>query len=303
MVKSLFIFALVLGISLDAWSQTDPIYAQYLNNPVLINPAYTGLNNTFSASATYRKQWAGFDGSPETFNINAHTSLQDDRMGLGLIILRDKIGSNSNTEINATYSYKLDLGDQSLSFGLQAGMMNFRSDNNDLKPYDPSDPTFFGNINTTKINFGAGAILKSDKYLIGVSAPRMMKAKETIENNEVVLYDQHYYLTGAYAFYLNERIRLKPSVLIRAISGSKPATDVNVTVNLEEKYSAGLFTRNLNTFGALIQMKLSDHYRFGYALEVPSNKSVGTRFISHEFTIGMNLALFSFQDIVSISTF
>ncbi len=299
-IVSLVIF---LATIVKSWSQTDPIYAQYLNNPVLINPAYSGFNNTFTASATYRKQWAGFDGSPETFNINAHSSLRDDRMGLGLIILQDKIGINKNTEVNATYAYKLDLDGKSLSFGLQAGVINFRSDNNELNAYDPNDAVFHRNINSTKTNFGAGVILSSDRFFLGLSVPRLMKAKEIIKGEDVVLYDQHIYLMAAYAFHVNEHVRFKPSALFRAVSGAKASADLNFTFNIDEKYSAGVFTRNLNTYGVMAQLKVSDHYRFGYAFEMPSNKSVGARFTSHEVTIGMNLALFSFQDVVGVSTF
>src|SRR5688572_20830793 len=176
MRRYLLFLLLILG-SASAIAQTDPLYAQYLNNTLLINPAYSGLNNNFSGSVTFRKQWAGFDGSPTTINANAHTSLAHNRMGLGLIVLRDNVGANSNTEVHATYAYRLDLGDKFFSFGLQAGMVNYKSDNGDLNPYDTSDPVFQGTMNTTKPSFGAGAILHSDRYFIGLSVPRMLKAK------------------------------------------------------------------------------------------------------------------------------
>jgi type IX secretion system PorP/SprF family membrane protein len=270
---------------------------------LLINPAYSGLNNNLSASATYRKQWAGFDGSPTTFNVNGHTSLRDNRMGVGLIILKDNIGANSNTEVHATYAYRLDLEGKKLSFGLQAGMVNFRSDNSELNPYDPNDPLFEENQNVSKPSFGAGAILSSDKYLIGISVPRMLKAKSTFAEEEVQLYSQHFYLMGAYIIYFNEHIRFKPSVLLKAVKGSKLSADLNFSANIDEKYMAGVFTRNLNTFGLLAQMKIGETLRFGYTFEMPSNNSVGTRFTSHEFMVGLNFAVFNFHDKIGISNF
>jgi type IX secretion system PorP/SprF family membrane protein len=303
MRKFLPLLTVFLGISLTSWSQTDPLYAQYLNNPLLINPAYSGLNNNLSASATYRKQWAGFDGSPTTFNVNGHTSLRDNRMGVGLIILKDNIGANSNTEVHATYAYRLDLEGKKLSFGLQAGMVNFRSDNSELNPYDPGDPLFEQNQNISKASFGAGAILSSDKYLIGISVPRMLKATSTFDEKEVQLYSQHFYLMGAYIIYFNEHIRFKPSVLLKGVKGSKLSADLNFSANIDEKYMAGVFTRNLNTFGLLAQMKIGETLRFGYTFEMPSNKSVGARFTSHEFMVGLNLAVFDFHDKIGISNF
>jgi type IX secretion system PorP/SprF family membrane protein len=302
MRKLLFLISFAF-CSLVSKAQIDPLYAQYLNNPLLINPAYTGIHNNFNAAASYRKQWAGFDGSPSTFNVNAHSSFNNNKMGLGLIVLKDQIGSNANTEVQATYAYKLDLDGKYFSFGLQAGMTNFKSSNGDLNPYDPSDPTFAGTINFTKPGFGAGAILNSDKYFVGISAPRMLKSKASIGDVETELYSQHFYIMGAYNIFVNEHIRLKPSVLLKGVKGAKLSTDLNFAVNFDEKYTAGVFTRNFNTYGLLAQMKINDTYRFGYAFEVPSNNSVGSKFTSHEIMIGMNLALLNFHDKVSVSTF
>lgn len=302
-MKKILLFTALALFSLVSEAQIDPLYAQYLNNPLLINPAYAGIHNNFNAAASYRKQWAGFDGSPTTFNANAHSSFNNNKMGLGLIVLKDEVGANSNTEVQATYAYKLDLQGKYLSFGLQAGVVNFKSSNGDLNPYDPGDPAFAGTFNFTKPSFGAGAILHSDKYFVGVSVPRMLKSSVSIGNVEAELYTQHYYIVGAYNLFLNEHLRLKPSVLLKGVKGAKLSTDLNFALNIDERYTAGVFTRNFNTYGLLAQLKINDTYRFGYALEVPSNNSVGSRFTSHEFMIGMNLSLFNFHDKVSVSTF
>lgn len=282
--------------TLSTQAQIDPLYAQYLNNPLLINPAYSGLNNNLNAGVTYRQQWAGFDGSPVTLNANGHTSLIDNRMGLGLIVLRDNVGSNSNTEVHGTYAYRLDLGKQYFSFGLQAGFISFKANNDELNPYDPGDPAFSSVQNVTKPSFGAGAILHNDRYFIGLSVPRMLKSKATFNNLETELYSQHFYLMGGYMIFLNEHIRLKPSVLLKSVKGSPLSADLNFSMNFEEKYTAGVFTRNFNSYGLLAQIKFGGSYRFGYAFEVPSNASVGTRFTSHELMFGVNLAIFSFHD-------
>jgi type IX secretion system PorP/SprF family membrane protein len=283
-------------------AQVDPLYAQYMNNPLLINPAYAGLNNNLNAGVSYRKQWAGFDGSPTTYNVNAHTSLLDNKMGVGLIVLKDNVGANSNTEVHATYAYRLDLDQKFLSFGLQAGFISFKGNNSELNPLDKNDPAFLGTQNVTKPSFGAGIILNSERYFIGLSVPRMLKARVTFEDIESELYSQHLYAAGAYVFYINEDVRLKPSLLLKSVKGSPLSADVNFAVNFQEKYTAGIFTRNLNAYGLMAQMKFGGAYRFGYAFEMPSGNSVGARFTSHELTFGLNMALFSFHS-TSITNF
>lgn len=301
MKKILLVIPLIIT-GLQASAQIDPLYAQYLNNPLAINPAYSGFNDELNGSITYRKQWAGFDGSPVTVNASVHSAVSENRMGLGLMIVQDKIGVNKNTEVQATYAYKLDLGDKRLSFGLQAGFVSFANDYSDLNPQDPGAPEFASNQVYTKPAFGAGVLLTSDKYFIGLSVPRMLKNTVDFGTGETELYEQHFYLTGAYVFFLSDRIKLKPSVLMKAVSGAPVSGDYNVSAVIDDKYTAGLFTRNLTSYGFLAQMKLSDRYRFGYAFEMPSNDSVGARFPTHELMIGVNLAVLKFHQ-QSVSSF
>ncbi|HEY9049435.1 MAG TPA: type IX secretion system membrane protein PorP/SprF [Ohtaekwangia sp.] len=292
---------LLLGIYHKTFSQGDPLYAQYLNNPLVINPAYTGLNNNFNASVSYRKQWSNFDGSPTTFNVSMHSSVSRNKMGLGILLVQDKTGVNKNTEAYTTYAYRLKLNTMQLSFGIQAGFINFRTNNDALNAYDPSDPAFSNNLNITKLSFGAGIILSSEQFFAGLSVPRMLRSTivlsddNTNESVKAELYDQHYYGTLSYMFYLSPRVRFKPSCLVKYIPGAPVSVDYTAAINLDQKYSAGLFTRNANTFGFLVQLRFASAYRFGYVFEVPTGNSVGTRFNTHEVTLGLNLAVFGFQ--------
>jgi len=288
-------------------AQVDPLYSQYLNNPFLINPAYAGMNKYLNVMAGFRKQWTGFEGSPATISLTGHTSLFDNKMGIGFIISQDKIGENKNTLAQAAYAYKINLSQQTmLSFGLQAGMMNYRSDNSQLNPYDPTDPLFSGVQSTTKPTFGAGVVVKSDQFFLGIAVPRMLKATTDFESTsgtgEVDLYTQHFYGFASYMFIVSEKLRFKPGVLVRAVGGAPLSADINAQLNIEDRYAIGLFTRNFNTYGLLTQIKFGK-YRFGYTFELPTNKSVGTNFTTHDLTLGINLGLFRFHDTLELSDY
>lgn len=305
---SAFCIALACAcVRVDA--QIDPLYAQYLNNPLVINPAYTGLNKEFNASVSFRKQWAGFDGSPTTINFTAHSSLFDNKMGVGLIVVEDKIGENKNLLAMGTYSYKIEFEDMRLSFGLQAGMANYRSDNSELNidPDGADDPYFLDDQNITKPVFGAGLILSNNYLFLGLSVPRMLKTSGTYSNNtgsvEGDIYTQHFYGMASYIFFINERVRLKPAVLLKYVQGNPLSTDINALVNIDERYGIGAFTRNFNTYGFLAQIKFKQSYKFAYAFELPTNGSVGVNFTTHEITFGLNLAVFDFQDIETVNSF
>lgn len=293
-MKKATTFVVLSLLSAPALCQQDPLYSQYLNNPLLINPAFTGLNNRFNAVAGYRTQWAGFDGSPTTLNFTSHLSFFENKAGVGIQVVQDKIGDNNNTEISASYSYKLVFSESALSFGLQTGVMNFRNDLGSINPRDQNDPAF-GLVNQAKFNVGGGLIFSGDRFLVGLSAPRLLPTTVESGGRELEVYHQHYYLTGSYVAYLSETVRLKPSVLVRATRGAPVTADVNFNVNLEQHYTVGIFTRSLNTYGLLMQMSVKE-YRFGYVFEVPTSKSIGQNFNSHEITLSVSIGLLKIHD-------
>lgn len=279
-----------------ASAQQDPLYSQYMLNPLLLNPAYAGLNNNFNVQLGYRTQWTGLEGQPTTMNLSAHSSLVDNKVGAGLLLVQDRIGNIANTEANLSASYKLQFKEQVFSFGMQMGIQNYRTDYSELNVLDPGDNAFIGGEKGTRMNIGAGAILKSEKYFIALSVPRLLPSTFTNGGQEFELYNQHYYLMGSYVHYFNEHIRLKPSVLFRGVSGAPASVDVAFNVNLNAIHTAGLFTRNFKTYGLLLQTLLQEKYRFGYVFELPTNKSVGTNFTTHEISLGILLSTFAFHE-------
>lgn len=295
-MKNLLPLVLVV-LSLQAMAQQDPIYSQYMLNPLVINPAYAGLSNNLNLNGSYRIQWVGLEGQPNTFNLNGSTSLVDNKVGVGFMFSHDQIGNTKNTEFNASFAYKLDLGhDRTLSFGMQAGLLNYRIDNSDLNIFDEDDAAFMNNERGTKLNIGAGLILKGQDFLIGLSVPRLLPTTFKAGQSEFELYNQHYYLFGAYVFYLNEQMKFKPTALVRAVKGAPASVDVGANFIFNSIHTAGVFTRNFKTYGILLQTLYREKFRFGYVFELPTNKSVGTNFTTHEISLGVRLSVFTFHD-------
>ncbi len=293
-IKSFLILILGWFAGLPLYAQQDPLYAQYLTNPLLFNPAYAGLNNTLNASFSYRNQWAGFEGSPTTLNASAHLSLADNKVGAGALLIQDQLGITKTTEFHAVGAYKLQLDEWMVNFGMQFGLVGFRNDYSELT-VDP-DPVFAQAENATQPNVGAGAIIRNDRWLLGLSVPRMLKTKITTAGQDFQLYNQHYYLFGSYVHYLGERLRLKPSLLLRGVKGAPLSADLNFNINIDTRYTAGLYTRNFKAYGLLVQGWFFEKYRVGYAFEVPTGKSVGPHFTTHEITLGIRTAIFNFHE-------
>ncbi|MBX2964174.1 MAG: type IX secretion system membrane protein PorP/SprF, partial [Cyclobacteriaceae bacterium] len=285
---TLLVFVFIVTQFSFTHAQQDPLYSQYIFNPFIINPAYAGFSKDLTALAAYRVQWAGFNGSPVTMNATGHMALHDNRMGLGLTLLQDKIGTNKTTEVLASYAYHVEMSKGSrLSFGLQAGVVNYRNDFDELT-IDRSDPKFQNSISELSPSFGAGIIFSSDKLFLSLAVPKMLDGKTTTSDNiDVVLYSQQFYGMGSYLFTLSHRLKLKPYVLTRLTAGAPASTDFGVALNADDSYTLGLFTRNLHTYGAMMKINLGDMLRLGYIFELPTNKSIGLNYTAHEITLGI----------------
>lgn len=293
-MRTLYTLLFLCVLSVPSMAQQDPLYAQYLSNPMIFNPAYAGLNNTFNASLTYRNQWAGYEGNPNTVNLNSHLSLVDNKVGVGGMIIQDNMGSAKTTEVHGLASYKLNFNEFVFSFGMQLGIVNFKNNYSQLR-IDP-DQVFAENLNLSKPNVGFGAILKANKFLVGLSVPRMLKSKASAQGQTFEAYNQHYYLFGSYVHHLGTRFRLKPSVLFRGVKGAPISTDLNFNISVDQKYTAGVYVRNFRSYGLLLQASFLEKFRFGYTFELPSNNSVGPQFTSHEIMLGIRMAVLNMHD-------
>ncbi|HYC84719.1 MAG TPA: type IX secretion system membrane protein PorP/SprF [Chryseosolibacter sp.] len=288
-MKGSIIFFLIVAAHF-AHAQQDPLHAQYFSNPMLVNPGYTGSEDSWKNVVSYRSQWSGFDGNPTTIGFTSHTSLMENRVGLGLLVIQDQIGDTKNTEVSLSYSYRIEHGDVSFQFGLSTGFTQYRVDPSMLRLADGGDPNF-ANVNEMKFNTGAGILLKSDRYVVGLGVPRLLPAKITSGGVTAEIYQRHYYLHTGYLFFLSERVDFKPALLLRGTPGAPLSADVNANIEIDRTYTAGLLSRNFSTYGALLRARLKNVW-IGYIFEVPTNKSVGQRFHSHEVTLALALSVF-----------
>ncbi len=290
---------LLLTISTVCVAQQDPLYTQYVYNPAAINPAYIGTHNILSINTTHRKYQVGIPGTPFTNTITAHSTLFNDKMAAGLLVMNDIIGVNTNTEAQFMYSYKIPVsGENKLSLGLQGGLINYSYNYNKLDLRDANDASFQeAGRGSTQPNFGAGIFYNTEKLFIGVSVPRILNVEFDDGVNTPSKYKPHYYLYGGYVIDLNYQLKLRLSTLVRYVDGALPAVDLNGSVLINEMIWLGASLRNLNTAALMAQFQLSDVIKIGYAFDIPINSQITQSFGSHEITLNIDLAPFDFQSL------
>ena len=280
-------------------AQQDPLYSQYLFNVMVLNPAYAGLNENTNISFNSRLQWSGIEGSPTTNTLSANSSFFGGKSGVGLVMMIDKLGINSNTEGHLVYAYHIKGRKSTLSFGLQAGFISRKYDFDELNLRVSDDPFFDTTLEPkSKMNIGTGFLYTQENLMIGVSVPRIMNNSFLDGTTDAGRYERHYYMLGAYLIELKTELLFKPAVLVKSVPGAPLSIDLNANFMYRNMYWGGIYTRNFQSYGLMGQVEFADAYRFGYAFEILSKGSSNIKALStHEFTLSIDMALFGDQAI------
>ena len=270
--KIVFVFVLLLnGIGFRSAAQQSIVYSQYIYNGLLINPAYAGSHIQLSATVSYRNQWVNFEGAPRTATLGVHSAVNRSKVGLGLLATSDKIGSYTNTGIFAAYAYRIqDRKGGVFSMGLSGGLHNFRADYSSLKLKAGQDPTFNGTLSELKPNFGGGVYYYNKRFFGGFSVPVILKHTRFFNQGlqQLALARHYYFLVGA-TLPLDrlDKVKIIPSLLIRAQEGTPLNADVNVNVIFHNLISTGLSYRIGESVTTMLHFKLSEKFNFGYSYD------------------------------------
>lgn len=271
--KSIFstlVFTLVFAAQGSA--QQYPVFSQYYFNELVLNPAYAGNQVQLSLTAMYRNQWVNFPGAPKTFSVSGHTSLVKNKVGVGLLVNHDEIGSYKNEHIYASYAYKIHFQDATLSMGLQAGINLLGADYSKLDLQTPGDASFFNILNVVKPNFGAGLFYSKKNFFVGFSVPFILNNK-IAQNVEGLLGQlkeaRYYYLRAGAVLPLDrfEKVKINPSILVRQQEGQPLSIDFNNAFIFYDVFSAGVSYRTGDSFISFIDLKISEKLHFGYSYD------------------------------------
>jgi len=256
----------------SAFAQQKPMYSQYMFNMLNINPAYAGSRGAMSAVALYRNQWVGFPGAPRTTTFSFDMPIQNRKVGLGMQLYDDRVGIERTTGFNAIYAFRFQFaGSGTLSLGLQAGLLNYQANYTEVNTYLPNDPAFSSNVRGILPAFAAGVYYNSDKFYIGFSTPAFLRTKIKYNNAaeiaSVSSRDLHLYLASGTVFDLNPDLALKPSILVKAVSGAPVEVDINCNLWLQNKISLGASYRTGDAIVGMVEYQVNQQLRFGYAYD------------------------------------
>jgi type IX secretion system PorP/SprF family membrane protein len=291
-------FAMFLAGKIAA--QQDPMYTQYMFNILAVNPAYAGSQGALNITGLYRNQWVGVEGAPSTQTLFAHSPFIKKNIGLGLTVVNDRIGPVRQTMVFADYSYTIRVTENTkLAMGLKMGINMLKTSFSEIDVSETDDQSFVDEPLSPQPNFGFGLYYYSDKYYVGVSIPKLFKNKleQSLDYSKLTL-QQHFFIIGGYVFTLNDKLKFRPTTLIKMTGGAPPSLDLTASFLYREKLWFGVGHRYGDSFAALIQFQVSPQLRIGYSFDKTLSKFASYNSGSHEIMVSYNF-VFTKDKIIS----
>lgn len=289
MINKNVLFLVVILLSLKGYSQQDPHYTMYMYNMNIVNPAYAGSTKHLNISVLGREQWVGITGSPSTYTANIHSSIGKG-FGMGLSLITDKIGPQSENSLFADFSYTIPVSRTGkLSFGLKLGGALFS-----LSRVSARDGEVALNqgLNEFFPNAGAGVFYHTNVFYFGFSAPNVINAKhlnDKVKSNTDIISKaeeiEHYFITSGYVFDVNNYIKIKPSTMFKVVAGSPISIDLSLNFLFHDRFEVGVSNRLDDSWAGTFNFLATDAIRLGYAYDYTTSELNEFSRGSHEFFI------------------
>lgn len=294
--RFLFGFLAILFAAKIAVAQQDPMYVQYIDNLLIVNPGYAGSKPYGKLLLVSRNQWVSLPGAPVTNSFSYNTPLGNKNIGVGFSIMNDKIGPLQQTGVYLDYSYILRVSDNfKMGMGLKGGVSFYRAALTELDPIDP-DPIFSKDIYKNFLpNLGVGMYLYSDKTYFGISIPKFIEntiTRDDYETGYVQKQKIHLYYVMGRQFELAEDFDLKASSMIKLVRNAPVSVDITAMAGFRERFWVGGMFRFKSAFGAISQFQITEKMVIGYSYELPIEKINNFSNGTHEITFGYNFSLF-----------
>lgn len=264
-----------------------PVYSQYLQNGLIINPAYAGTRDALSIAVSRRNQWlplsgSGSMGGPVLTTISLHTPMKNDKVAIGLKAEFMDYGVTSAQSVYLVYAYHIMLATGKLSFGLKAGFDRSTTNYSLLKGIAVGDPVFSGDVKPYFLpNAGAGVYYYNKSVFAGISVPSFLFYRN-IGNGKTQAYhsfrEYDIMATAGGLISFSEDFRFKPSILIDySLRKSAHINQLDLNGNFiiaDVLWIGGSYRTTEQVAVGIIQVQATQQLMFGISYDFPAGRMV-----------------------------
>jgi len=275
-MKRLLLLTMNLMVMATSHSQQLQTSSLYEMQSLLHNAATAGLFQEDMIGASYRTQWSGISGSPQTALLFGSYNLKKENAGVGGYLFTDKTGPTSRTGLSASFAKHLKMKDGSIwSVGIEARGLQFKIDRAKLSATLGADPAL-GNADTRlKFDAGLGIAYQKNNLRIGASVSQLIQSTldfyngTTTPSEEARLY-RHYYFHGSYAWVVDEDTKITPNFLVIYLPNAPTEIQGGIRVEHKQLFWWGLAFRTKQSAILSAGVHVQKRFSFGYSFDIYS---------------------------------
>ncbi|HOU01942.1 MAG TPA: type IX secretion system membrane protein PorP/SprF [Bacteroidales bacterium] len=257
-----------------------PVYSQYIQNGLMINPAYAGSREALSTALSYRMQWMGTKGAPVLQTISLHTPMKNDKVALGLKARFMQYGVTKSASVFAVYAYHIKLARGKLSLGLKAGADVSNTDYSGLLGITRPDPVFTEDERKYILpNAGFGVYYFNDRVFGGLSIPSFLCYRNAGNGNTQAFHDFKEYefiINAGGLINISPLFRFKPSFLVNySFNNTKKLNQFDINGNLiiaDIVWVGASYRTTEQVLVGLLQFQITPQLMAGFSYDYPAGR-------------------------------
>jgi type IX secretion system PorP/SprF family membrane protein len=263
----------------------------HTHNKSIINPAFIGSDEALKVTLQYRNQWTGFPDAPKNTALTFQAPINNDKTGLGFMMLRNTFGIYKETSFMGNYAFRKPIKNGIFAMGIGFGLTAYHITWDDLEATDPDDIVLNDNRKSAILpDFSIGFCYYTRKYFIGFSLPFFVSHVSDENTGKLhmqnVFSQYNYFITGGYEFSLSETTDLLPSAVIRYQPDAGSQTDIMLRLVQWDRIGVGAGYRTSKMWIGQIDCKANDQLSFIYSYDSNFGKTGTYKGGSHEIMIG-----------------
>ncbi|HLN21182.1 MAG TPA: PorP/SprF family type IX secretion system membrane protein [Bacteroidales bacterium] len=256
-----------------------PVYSQYLQNGLMINPAYTGTRGALSTFLSYRRQWMNMPGSPVIQSMSLHTPMKNDRVALGVLAQFMQYGRTRSGSVYASYAYHVRMGSGKLSLGIKGGFDKSSTDYSGIVLTTQGDPVFSSNEKPYLLpNISAGAYYFNDKFFAGVAVPAFLGYSKSSSGEAQVFHSFSNYdlvFSAGALITFSSFFKFKPSVLADYSLRNSGINQLDLNGNIilaDLLWLGGSWRSTEQVMVGILQLQVNPQLMFGFSYDYPAGR-------------------------------
>ncbi len=288
--KLLITLLVFVSLSTGLTGQQFPITSHYIFDGYALDPGYAGFFSGGEVTLNYRKDWAGFNGSPNTVRARGFGALNKN-MYLGGELMNDRSDIFGRFKARINYTYSLQMSDfQYLNFSVWGNIFQSTFYTSGINA-DPDDPLFKDRdkLSATDVNAGFSLVYNNRTFIMGFGMPTLFRTKDAylLEASGNFAFDQEKLFHISNRFQLDPDWQLQPFFMWSRTNNMPSVIDLSVSCYYLEKYWLTLLYRNdpmlsIGAGGELYEGLLLG-YSYAFGLGGKNNRVGGAHEISLSF--------------------